>query len=89
MTISAVIDVKMDGSILELKSFFKVLELSLFSNLDWGSFINSTATTVTKKIGTPIHSMKFLSSEFALYLYKSSIQPCIKYSCHVWAGYLV
>ena len=68
MTISAVIDVKMDGSILEVISFFKVLELSLFSNLDWGSFINSTATTVTKKIGTLIHSMKFLSSEFALYL---------------------
>ena len=30
--------------------------------------------------------MKFLSSEAALYLYKSTIHPCMKYCCHVWAG---
>ena len=29
--------------------------------------------------------MKFLSSEVALYLYKSTIQPCMEYCCHVWA----
>ena len=30
--------------------------------------------------------MKFLASEVALYLYKSIIQPCMEYCCHVWAG---
>ena len=30
--------------------------------------------------------MSFLSPEVALYLYKSTICPCIKYCCHVWAG---
>ena len=30
---------------------------------------------VSEKIGTLIHSMKFLSPEVALYLYKSTIQP--------------
>ena len=30
--------------------------------------------------------MKFLSPEVALYLYKSTIQPCIENCCHVWAG---
>ena len=30
--------------------------------------------------------MKFLSPEVALYLYKSTICPCMKYCCHVWAG---
>ena len=30
--------------------------------------------------------MKFLSPEVALYLYKSTIRPCIEYCCHVWAG---
>ena len=30
--------------------------------------------------------MKFLSSEVALYLYKSTIRPCMEYCCHVWAG---
>ena len=30
--------------------------------------------------------MKLLSPEVALYLYKSTIQPCMEYCCHVWAG---
>ena len=30
--------------------------------------------------------MKFLSPEVALCLYKSTIRPCMEYSCHVWAG---
>ena len=30
--------------------------------------------------------MKFLSPEVALYLYKSTICPCMGYCCHVWAG---
>ena len=30
--------------------------------------------------------MKFLSPQVALYLYKSTIQPCMEYCCHVWAG---
>ena len=30
--------------------------------------------------------MKFPSPEVALYLYKSTISPCMEYCCHVWAG---
>ena len=30
--------------------------------------------------------MKFLSPEVALYLYKSTICPCMEYCLHVWAG---
>ena len=30
--------------------------------------------------------MKFLSPEVALYLYKSTIRPCMEYRCHIWAG---
>ena len=40
----------------------------------------------SKKIGASIRSMKFLSPEVALYLYKSTIRPCMEYCCHVWAG---
>ena len=29
--------------------------------------------------------MKFLSPDVALYLCKSTIQPCMGYCCHVWA----
>ena len=30
--------------------------------------------------------MKFLSPEVVSYLYKSAIQPCVEYCCHVWVG---
>ena len=80
------IDVKMDGSVLEEKSSFKMLELTFSSKLDWGSYTISIAKTAFKKIGDMIYSMKFLSPEAALYLCKSTIQPCLEYCCHVWAG---
>ena len=75
----------MDGSVLEKKSFFKMLGLTSFK-LDWGSYIISVAKTASKKIGALIHSMKFLFPKVALYLYKSTICPCMEYCCHVWAG---
>ena len=80
------IDVKMGGSILEEKSSFKMLGLTFSSKLDWGSYIISIAKTASKKIGALIRSMKFLSPEVVLYLYKSTIRPCMEYCCHVWAG---
>ena len=30
--------------------------------------------------------MKFFSPEVALYIYKSTICPCMEYCCHTWAG---
>ena len=64
------IDVKMDGSVLEEKSSFKMLVLTFSSKLDWGSFIISIAKTASKKIGNLFYevalllcSMKFLSPE--------------------------
>ena len=71
------IDVKMDGSVLEEKSFFKMLGLTFSSKLDWGSYIISIAKTASKK---------FLSPEVALYLYKSTTCQCMEYCCHVWVG---
>ena len=80
------VDVKMDGSVLEEKISCKMLRLTFSSKLDWGSYIVSIAKTASKKIGALIRSMKFLSPEVALYLYKSTIRPCMEYCCHVWAG---
>ena len=79
-------DVKMDGSVLEEKSSFKMLELTFSSTLDWGSSIISIAKIASKKIGALVCSIKFLSPEVALYLYKSTIRSCMEYCCHVWAG---
>ena len=78
------IDVKMDGFVLEEKSF-KMLGFIVSSKLDWGFYIIYIAKTASKEIGALIHSikeigalihsMKFLSCEVALYLYKSTICP--------------
>ena len=70
-------DVKMDGTVLEEKSPFKMLGLTFSSNLDWCSYNISIVKTASKKIGALICSMKFLSPEVALYLYKSAICPCM------------
>ena len=80
------IDVKMDGYALEEKSSFKILGLTFPSKLDWDSYIISIAKAAYKKLGALICSVKFLSPEVALYLYKSTIWPCMEYCCHVWAG---
>ena len=63
-----------------------MLGLTFSSKLGWGSYIISIAKTASKKIGALIRSMKFLSPEVALYLYKSTIRPCMEYCCHIWAG---
>ena len=73
------IDVKMDGSVLEEKSSFKMLGLTFSSKLAWGSYIISIAKTASKKIRALIHSMKFLSPEVVQYLYKSTKHPCMEY----------
>ena len=77
---------KMDGSVLEEKSSFKMPGSTFSSQLDWGSYIISIAKTAPEKIGALIGSMKFLSPEVALYLYKTNIRPCMEHFSQVWTG---
>ena len=83
---TSAIDVKMDGSHLEKKSSFRMLDVSFSSKLDLGSYITSIAGTASKKVGAFIRFMKFLSPEIALYLHKSTIRLCLECCCHAWAG---
>ena len=62
-----------------------MLGLAFSPKLDCGPYIISIAKTVSKDIGALIHAMKFLSPEVALYLYKSTIRPCVEYCCYVGA----
>ena len=64
------VDVKMNRSVVEEKSYFKMLGLTFYSKLDWSSYITCIAKTISKKISALICS---LSHEVALYLYKSTI----------------
>ena len=68
------IDMKNDRSVLEEISSFKMLGLAFSSKLDWGSYIISIAKTASKNIRALICSVRFLSLEVALYLYKSTIR---------------
>ena len=54
---NSAIEVKMNGSVLEEKSSFKMLALTFSSKLDWGSYITSIAETTSKKIGALIRSI--------------------------------
>ena len=63
-----------------------MLGLTFSSKLDWGTYIICITKTASKKMGALICSRKSLSPKVALYLYKSTIQPCKKYCCHVSAG---
>ena len=76
----------MDESVLEEKLSLKMLGLTFSSKLDWDLYIISIAKTASKKIGASICSMKFLSPEAALYLYKSILCPCMEYCCHIWVS---
>ena len=67
-----------------LTGVIKMLSLSFFFKLDWGSSIISIAKTGSKKTEALIRSMKFLLLVVALYLYKSTILSCMEYCCHVW-----
>ena len=60
----------MDGFVLEGKLSFKMLGLTISSKSDSGSYIISIAETTSKKTGSLMRSMKFLSTEVALYLYE-------------------
>ena len=65
---------------------FKILGFSFSPKLDWGSYIMSIAKATSKKIGSSICSMSFLSPDIAGYLHESSIWRCMEYFCHVYAG---
>ena len=83
---SGVIDVKMNGSLLGEKLSFKMLGVYFSSKLDCGSYIVSLDKTAFKKIGSLVRFTQFISPEVALFFYKSTIRPYVKYCCHVWAG---
>ena len=60
------IDMKMDGTVLEENSCFKMLGLTFSPKLDCRSFIISIAKSASKKIGALIPYMKFFSPEVPL-----------------------
>ena len=67
------------------KSSFEMLGLIFSPKLNWGSYNISIVKIASKKIEALKCFMKFISPEVTIYLYKSTIRPCIEYCCHAWA----
>ena len=81
-------NVKIDRPFTEEKSWFKILQLSYASKLNWNSYVVFIHKTVSNKAGVLIRSMKFFSLGIALYLNEVAIRLCMEYCCHFWAGAL-
>ena len=79
-----IINVKMDESVLEKRTSFKILGFSFSSKFDCGSYIISVVKSVSCKIGVLIHSIQFFPPEVGLYFYKSTIWP--KWNTAVMTG---
>ena len=73
-------------SVLEEKSSFKKLGWHFLPNWIGALTLSLLLELPSKKIGALIRSTKFRSPEVALYLYESTIRPCMEYCCHFWAG---
>ena len=77
-------DLKVDWSVLEEKSFFKMLRLAFSSKLDCGFHIIFIAKTASKKLGALI-VLQFLSPEVTKHLYKCTIAHAWN-AVVIWAG---
>ena len=64
----------MTGSVLDDKSFSRSWDGLFLLKLDWGSYLASIAKTALLQMGAFVPSIKFLYSEVALYLDKSTIR---------------
>ena len=83
---SGAVHVKMDGSVLNEKSSFKILGVSFSSKLNWGSYIVSIVKNAFKKCAALdflFLALLFISVKLLCTYIK---RDCIEY-CHcVWAG---
>ena len=71
------IDLRMDVSVLEEKSFLKMLRLTFSSKLNWGSYIGASLfLKCIQENWSLIHSMKFLSTEITLYILLQHLGWC-------------
>ena len=77
----------MDGSVLEEKSPFKMLELT--SKMDWVSCIISIAEFASKKIGVLTYLLSIFLLRLLVYLYKSTTMHGILLSCLGWCSYVL
>ena len=78
--------VSMNGTELEESNSFRLLGITFSSDFSWRSYIEAIAKSASMKVGSLLRARNYLTPESILYLYKSTIRPCIEYCCHIWGG---
>ena len=68
-------DIKIDASVLDEKSLFKMLGLTFCSKLNLSSHIVLITSTASMMIGASTHSTKFLSSEIVVFSINLPFDP--------------
>ena len=79
------VPVEMNGIELPEETSFCLFGLTFTQSIDWKPSIQSIAKAASKKVGSLYRAQYFLTPESILYLYKSTIQPCMEYCPHIWA----
>ena len=72
------IGIRMGEKMLEEESSFRMLGLSITSKLDWSTYISLIAKAAFQKDWC---SLSINEISLVLYLYKSTIRPCMEYCC--------
>ena len=76
----------MSSTELHEETSFRLLGLTFTLTMDWKPYIQSIAKAASRKVGSLFRAQRFLSPESILYLYKSTIRPCMEYCSHIWGG---
>ena len=80
------VPVEMNGIELPQETSFRLLGLTFTQSMDWKPYIRSIDKAASRKVGNLYRAQCFLTPESILYLYKSTIQPCMNYCSHIWGG---
>ena len=80
------VPVEMNGIELPEETSFHLLGLTFTRPMDWKPYLQSIANVASRKVGSLYRAHRFLTPESILYLYKSTIRPCMEYCSHIWGG---
>ena len=74
----------MNGIELPEETSFRLLVLTFTRSMDRNPCIQSIAKAASRKVGSLYRAQHFLIPESIMYLYKSTIWPCMEYCSHIW-----
>ena len=80
------VPVEMKGIELPEETSLRLIGLTFIQSMDWKPYIQFIAKAASRKMGSIYRAQHFLTLESILYLYKSTIWPCMEYCSHTWGG---